>query len=414
MTSTVEAYTPVDSALAQVLAKLKVHRAGETLPPRLAFGRVCAKDVLAPRDIPEYPTAHWDGYATNSADLRGAGAGKAVSLKVVGAAPPGERPKVPISKGEAFQVATGAGLPPGADTVVPRESAEVRGDEVTVAAPSPPGSHVYGAGEDLRKGDPIARRGRVIRAQDVGLLIATGQRKVEVWRRPKVSVLATGSELTDPDRPARGKVVNSHSPVFLRLCESLGCEPVDAGIARDDRGALTRKLRGALRGSDVVLPLGGTSVGEWEYVGGALEGLGPEVLVHGVKMDRGRVAGVSVVRGKPLVMMPGPIQGAMNAFLLIGVPIIEALSGTRDRGFEVTCTLDGTWEARRRYADFKKVAYVKVGRGPPATAGLLQAETESMKLLADADGYVVVPENVTRMEPGDRVTVRLLPGFSFA
>jgi molybdopterin molybdotransferase len=413
LTPSVEAYTKVDFALAQVLAAIRNRKVAETLPPWLAFGRVSAEDVLAASDIPEYPTAHWDGYAAISADLEGAGEGKLVSLRVVGAASPGERPRISISHGTAFQVATGAGLPSSADTVVPRESVEVKGGHIVVKERSPPGNHIYRAGEDLRKGAAIVQKGRALRAQDVGLLIATGNRKVKVWSRPMVSVLATGSELAAASRPERGKVVNSHSPVFLNLCERLGCEPVDEGIVKDDRTALSKKLRAALARSDLLLTLGGTSAGERDYVTAAITGLRPQVLVHGIKMDRGRVAGISVVKGKPIVMMPGPIQGAVNAFLLLALPVIEVLSGTRGKESELLCSFGGTWEARRKYADFRKVVYVRLSGGPRPTAEPLLAETESMKMLSDADGYIVVPESVTRMEDGVMVPVKMLPGFSF-
>lgn len=414
MSPSEESYTLVDGALAEALAKVKIHRSAESVPSRLAFGRVSAEDVLALDDVPEYPTAHWDGYAVVSDDLAGAGAETPVSLKVIGAVGPGSRAKESLGRGEAVRVATGAGLPSGADSVLPKESAEVHGGQVIVKEPSQPGSHVYGAGEDLRKGDAIVTAGQVLRAQDVGELISTAHLKVKVWKKPRVSVLATGSELVSERRPKKGKVVNSHTPVFLRLCEAFGCASVDLGIAKDERGVIAGRLRRALADSDLVLTLGGTSVGERDYLASAIEGMRPDVLVHRVKMDRGRVAGVAVVRGKPLVMMPGPIQGAMNAFLLLAVPMIEVLSGTEERQSEVLCTFRGEWRARSRYADFRKVVYVRLERGTEMTASPLLAETESMKVLTEADGCIVVPENVTRIEAGEKVSVRLVPGFSFA
>ena len=385
----------------------------EVLDPQLAFARVSAEEVLAPKDIPEFPTAHWDGYAVISEDLAGAGKDP-VSLRVVGAAGPGTRAEIAITRGEAYQVATGAGLPSGADSVVPKESVEVRGDMVIVKESLRPGSHVYRKGEDLRKGEILLRKGRVIRAQDVGELIAAGYRHIKVWRKPKVSVLATGSELVDASRPKGGRVVNSHSPVFMRLCEALGCIPVDMGIAKDDRAEITAMLRRALAKSDFVLTLGGTSLGDRDYITEAVGAMRPEVLVHRLKMDRGRVAGIAVVRGKAIVMMPGPIQGAMNAFVLLAVPIIEALSGTEERQSEILCTFRGEWKARSGYECFRKVVYVRVDRAAEMTASPLLAETESMRVLTEADGFIVVPENVTKLEAGERVAVRLVPGFSFA
>jgi molybdenum cofactor synthesis domain-containing protein len=297
--------------------------------------------------------------------------------------------------------------------VVPVESVRVDGGLVRVTGPVTRGSHVYRPGDDVKKGQVLLRRGQTIRAQDVGLLVSLGFRRAKVWRKARVSIVATGSELTSPTRPKAGKVVNSHSPLFVSLLAELGCVPVDLGIAEDDTGRIARSIRHGLSRSDLVLTLGGTSAGRHDQVEQALAGLDPDLLIHGIKMDRGRVSGVSIVKGKPVLMLPGPIQGAMNALLLLGLPIIEAISGAQGRGTEVPCVFSRAWEARERYADFRKVVYVKRGGGPELTANPLDAETESMKLLAEADAYAVIPENVTRIEQGDKVMVRLLPGFSF-
>lgn len=414
MSPAVEQYTPVDTALTQVLARVRPDRSAESLPSQLAYGRASAENVLAPADVPAHPTSHWDGYAVISADLSEASDSAPVSLKLTGSARPGASRRLAIGRGETVQVATGALLPSGADSVVPIESVETSGGRITVRRPSDAGSHVYKAGEDVKRGEAVLRKGQTIRAQDAGLLVALGIRKTKVWRKRRVSLIATGSELTDAARPRAGKVVNSHTPLFMRLVEELGCTAVDMGIVRDSAGDVSRRTKAALAKSDLVLTLGGTSAGKHDYVASSVASLHPDLLIHGIKMDRGRVSGAAVVRGKPILLMPGPIQGAMNAFLLLGIPIIEVLSGTTSKVTEIPCTFSEGWDARRRYSDFRKVVYVKLEGGPQLTAKPLEAETESMKLLAEADGYAVIPENVTRIDPGGRVMVRLLPGFSYA
>jgi len=186
------------------------------------------------------------------------------------------------------------------------------------------------------------------------------------------------------------------------------------GIIADRPRALSMALRKALASSDMVLTLGGTSAGGRDYIFSAVSSLQPEVAIHGIKMDRGRVTGIASVRGTPILMMPGPIQAAMNAFLLLGLPLMEKLSRRKNSEFEVPCVLSERWEARRRFSDFRKVFYVKLRKKPQLVAVPLLAETESIKVLAEADGYVVVPENVKRIRSGGPVTVRLLPGFSFS
>jgi len=147
---------------------------------------------------------------------------------------------------------------------------------------------------------------------------------------------------------------------------------------------------------------------------GAVSSLRPDTLVHGLRLDRGRVTGIASVKGKPILMLPGPIQAAANAFLVVGVPIIRELGGSREAGLSVPCVLGSPWVARRRFSDFQKVVYVKLRAGPLAVAEPIAGETESMKLLSDADGYFLVPENVRMLEKGDYVDVQLVPGFSFA
>ena len=158
---------------------------------------------------------------------------------------------------------------------------------------------------------------------------------------------------------------------------------------------------------------GGTSVGRADLVGEAVRSLVPDVFVHGIKMDRGRVAGIAVVEGKPVLMMPGPIQGAMNAFILLGARVIGWLQGGERMGVEVSCPLEGQWEARKRFSHFRKVLYVKLVPGDRTSARPLAGDTESIKVLCEADGYVIVPEEVARLAEGSVVRVNLLPGFSF-
>ena len=410
----VSGYTDVDEALKLVLAHVHKRRRFELIPTLQSYGRVLSAEVTAPEDVPSASTSHMDGYAVISRDVTGAAPSRPVVLKMIDVTGPGRRSRLVLRHGDAIQVATGAMLPAGADAVVPVESADVSGREVSVRSAVGPEEHVYRAGQDIRSGELVLQAGHRIRAQDVGILVALGFRKVAVTRIPRVSVMATGSELTPASRPRRGKKVESHSLVFLRLAEALGCEGIDTGLVRDDRHALLTALRGALSNSDFVVTLGGTSAGEHDLVVSAVSGLRPDVLVHGLKLDRGRVTGLASVVGRPILMLPGPIQAAANAFLVVGVPIIGALSGSKETGLSVHCVLGAPWEARKRFTDFQKVVYVRLKPGAKGVAEPIAGETESMKILSDADGYFVVPQNVSRLEAGDRVEVKLVSGFSFS
>ena len=414
MAPVVDSYTTVDDALGLVLARVRKHRRTDLVPVAQSYGRVLSADVTAPKDVPPSSTSHMDGYAVNSADIKDATSSRPVVLRVVDATGPGSRSKVPLQGGDAIRVATGAMLPAGSDAVVPIESVDVEGKEVRVNSAVRPGEHVYKAGQDIRRGEVVLAAGRRIRAQDVGTLVALGLRKIAVRRRVRVAVMATGNELTPAGIPRKGKTVESHSIVFLRLVEAMGCVGIDVGIARDEEKLLRAALRSALSAADFVVTLGGTSAGERDLVVSAVSGLRPDELVHGLKLDRGRVTGLASVGGKPILMLPGPIQAAANAFLVVGIPIIGALSGSKETNLSIPCVLGATWEARKRFSDFQKVVYVRLKPGPPAVAEPIAGETESMKVLSDADGYFIVKQDTSRLEEGDRVQVMLVPGFSFS
>jgi molybdenum cofactor synthesis domain-containing protein len=412
MASRIEDYEGVDKVLREVLAKTRVKRETEGVPSRQSYGRVAAKDILSPSDVPNQATSHMDGFAVLSDDLKGASQAAPVELRIVGEIGPVSRSGLKIGHGEAARVATGAPLPEGADTVVQAEQATVKGKRVSVGFAPYKGRWVFSRGHDLRKGAVVLRKGQRIRAQDVGRFLSLGFSRVWVYRKPMVAILASGSELTD-STPKKGQIRNSHSPIFIELVRVLGCNPVDEGIAKDVPNQVSSKLRQALRRSDFVLTLGGTSVGRRDVVGKAVSRLHPDVSYHGIRMDRGRVAGFAAVKGKPVLMMPGPIQGAMNAFLLFGVPTIDLLTGATGSLLSVSARMKSEWKARDRFSGFTKVLYVGLQGERWDVAEPVVGDTESMSVLTKANGFVVVPEEVTKIQVGERVEVRLMPGFSF-
>jgi molybdopterin molybdotransferase len=410
----IEDYAGVDEVIGALRREVRVIKRVASVAPFEAFGRVSAREVVASRDVPPFDTSHMDGFAVRWQDVAGQEGGERRKFRIVGTSSLGARPPEVIGRIEAVRVSTGSKLPVGADTVVPLEDARVTGSVLTVEGRVKPGQFVYRSGEDVKRGERIIRRGHVLRAQDVARLISLGVMEVSVFERPRVAVIATGSELTNSPRPKPWQVVNSHGPMFVRLVERAGCLPVDMGIVPDSSDELERTLREALRSCDAVLTTGGTSVGERDITESAISSLSPSVLYHGVRMDRGRVTGVAVVKGKPIVFMPGPVQGAMNAYALFALPVMRRLSGCAEEELTVTARLSEGWEARRRFSNFTKVLYVSLEmRRDGLAARPVVGETESMRVLTDSDGLVVVPESITKIERGAEVKVTLLPGFSF-
>ena len=388
----------------------------ETVDSRNAYGRVAAVNVTSPTDVPDRPRSHMDGYALLASDLRGASPRSPRVLRLKGRERSGARTGQ-IRSGEVMWVATGEYLPSGADSVTPVEETEMVGRKVAFRTERKKGDFCYKVGSDIVKGYQATADGRTIRAQDLGMLILLGVSRLEVYSKPRIGLVATGSELTSSTQERdKSKVRESHIPIFENLIRENGGEPVNFGIFPDDVERIASALEHALRTSRLVLTLGGTSLGERDLVEQALRMIDRKSrIIHGIRMDRGRVAGVAEVKGRPVLMLPGPVQAAMNAFVLMGIPSIWWLSGRKSTARGVSATLMEDWVARRRFENFTKVVYVRLARGRQGfEAHPVLKDTESMSVLTDSNGYVVVPERTKSLQAGAQVQVKLLSGFSYA
>ena len=413
-------YTPLKVAIEALSREVAYKPESEYVKVRDSYERVLASDLLATDDLPRRATAHFDGFALSSADTATATKESPAVLAVSDdETRVGVVPKKALRLGGASKVATGGYLPTGADAVVAIEDVSTRGKRLYVPHPVAPGEHVYPKGADVRRGERVLSAGRTLMGQDLVLMTSLRCSKVAVFKKPRVGIIPTGSELTPRiENPPKGRVVESHSLLLARLAEEAGGLATTMPIVRDERRALTRAIREAFRGNDVVFTLAGSSVGEPDLVSSAIESLGSAtLLVHGVRIHRGRVMGVAVVSGKPLVIHPGPIQGALNAFILFGYPLIRHHLG---KGFEqppsISLTTGGSWEATGRFKDFDQVVYLKLIRDSAASGGFVaipsSAETEKASFLTSRNAYALLRGENARLEKGQFVDAHLLPGFS--
>ncbi len=412
-----ERYVSVPEALRWVTRRIRAEPRMEVIGARETYGRVLAQDVEAEHDDPPHDTSHMDGYAIRARDVATATKGRPTVLTLEGETKLGTSTQITISGGEAVRVSTGGALPRGADAIVPVEWAITKQDAILVDRLIPTGHFVYRAGTDFRAGRRVFGKGAVMRAQDVGILIHLGRAHVSVFRRPRVAIIATGNELTDDiGSKSEALVRNSHSQIFARLVTESGGKPEDMGIVRDNEDEISGKISGAWKNAELVLTLGGTSLGRLDLVERAIRRfVSSEEIIHGIRMDRGRVAGLAVIRGKPIIMMPGPVQGALNAFILFGLPLLRIFSGQTSRPHTFRAVLSEDWEARKRFANFTKVVYVRVKPTPSGLQAVpVVGDTESMTVLSDSNAFMVVPEVRTKIGKGEVVDVNLLPGFSYA
>src|SRR2546422_6884521 len=409
-------YASVGFALETVSRLTKSKLPVETVKTKNSYGRIVSQNILSPINVPDKQRSHMDGYAVAASSLTGASSHSPRVLPLIGGLGFAHHRRRRLSRGQTTGIVTGGELPVGADAVVPVEDAKRAGGKIYFSKEVQKGEFCFPIGVDVKKGTVVIHGGTAVRAQDMGMLALLGIREVRVFARPRVAIIATGNELVDSfDVSDPQRVRESHSPIFENLIRELGGVTSSREIVRDDLGLMSRAVERALGSSDIVLTLGGTSLGEADLVEQTLRRISRKSrIIHGIKMDRGRVAGVAAVRGKPVVMLPGPVQGAMNAFLLLALPLILRIASGADSSAFVRARLSTGWKARKKFQGFTKVLYVRLERkGEGLLARPIVGDTESISVLTDSNGFVVVPEGIRELWPGEEVSVRLLPGFSY-
>ncbi|MGN6822110.1 MAG: molybdopterin molybdotransferase MoeA, partial [Candidatus Nitrosocosmicus sp.] len=333
----------------------------------------------------------------------------------------GEQSTYDLKPGEAFRIHTGGFLPHKADAVIPIENTtQNNDDEIILIDPTPRGNFVYQAGSDIKRGTKVLSKGQILRAQDMTLLANLKFISVPVFQKPKVAIIPTGSELTDNLNEYKNnnfkKIINTNGPLISFITGEIGAIPYSFPVTEDNVDSLRTKLKLALEESDIVVTIGGTSIGKHDLVAESINSIGkPGVVVHGVRLDRGRVSGLGVINEKPVVMLPGPIQGTLNAFIVFARPLIRSFQGLPQKSnLSVIAIISDNWTARKKFINFKKIVYVKVYTHNNNLVVIPYiGETESISLLTKCNGYIEVPEDTMEIKAGEKVLVNLLPGFSF-
>jgi molybdopterin molybdotransferase len=401
-----EGLVPVDEARERVLSRVKPLQPLE-LPLTEAYGCVLAEDVKAERDIPEFASSAMDGFAVRSSEVARATTASPVELKIVGRALIGERPEGTVGGGEAFQIATGAPVPAGADTIVPIENCEVKGGLVRILAGSPEGKHVRPTGEDARSGETLVPAGRRIQAPELGLLATAGVSHPTVHPRPRVVVLSTGDELVAPaQRPEYGQVRDSNAYTLFGALREAGAVPILAGVVRDDVDAFKETVFSHLVQADAFVSSGGVSVGERDVVKAAFFRRG-DVEFYRVAMQPGMPQGFGEVEGKPYFGLPGNPVSVFVSFEVFIRPALMKMAGRRQLFRpQVTARLEEPVSGPRGKTQFARVRVRRTREGWSAapTGG---RGSNLISTVARANGLAIVPAGVETASAGDEVQVLL-------
>ena len=374
----------------------------ETVALFEAEGRVASADVQSRIEVPPFARSAMDGYAVTSRDLAAAGSDRPVRLRIVDRIYTGQVPRTKVEAGAAIEIATGAPLPDGADAVVMVEETRRAGDsEVEVLAPVTAGQNIGRRGADISSGDLVVRFGDHLNASRIGALAAIGSTSVQVFARPRVAVLSTGNEVIDPgerlagaqifdvNRFTLGAVVNMHGGIAVPRPPVP--DTMDAHIAALDQCS----------SADILIFSGGSSVGDRDLIVDLVAARGSMVF-HGIAVKPGKPTAFALVDGKPFFGMPGnPTSCLSNAYILL-VPFLRATARLplyAPRTIRLPLGAGIVSQAGRH--QFFTVR-MRDGMAYPAFKG-----SGEITSLSQADGYIEIPADQSRVEEGSEVTVTL-------
>jgi molybdopterin molybdotransferase len=308
----------------------------EVLDLLAASGRILADQVTSQLDFPHWDNSAMDGYAVRFEDVQACSPEQPVVLEIVEEIPAGYQPQREILPGQTARILTGSMMPVGADTVVIQEQTQRAGDRVTIlAAPESPQAFVRHQAAFYQAGTPLLAAGLRLQAPEIAILAAAQCTQVTVYRRPRVAILSTGSELVAPDQPLQpGQIVDSNQYALIALVAQMGAEPIPLGIVPDHPEALHTAIAQAIATADMVLSSGGVSVGDYDYVDQVLADLGAEIHMRAVAVKPGKPLTVATFSGgsqpqHPVLYfgLPGNPVSALVSFWRFVQPALRKLSG---------------------------------------------------------------------------------------
>lgn len=376
----------VEEALLRVLEGVATLPA-EEIPIDAAHGRVLAATLASRRTQPPADLSSMDGYAVLAADI----AEIPARLRLIGESAAGRPFQGNMKAGETVRIFTGAIMPPGGDQVVPQENITRDGDDVTINT-LPKGKFVRRQGFDFKAGQVMLEAGRRLNARDIGLAAAMDHAKLMATRKPRVAIIATGDELVEPGGgDAPDKIVASNPVALAALIRQEGGEPVTLGIFPDRLDAIGGAIRSARNlDIDILLTIGGASVGDHDLIVPALTQEGFNIAFHRMAMRPGRPMLLGLSDNLRVIGLPGnPVSAFVCAFLFL-VPLLRKLQGRNDALPQTESALLGrAVDANDHRQDFLRAKFTRRGDGQLVATPFKLQDSSMQAVLHAADGLVV-------------------------
>jgi len=393
-------YAPVDQAVELLAGRFRISPDIEILDLDSLLGRISAEDVVAPIDVPPQNRSAVDGYAVCSSGLSSASPNNPIPLRL-------KREKSEeISCDEATPISTGDPLPQGADAVVMLEDAEVEQEILYVMKGVSKYENVSRRGEDFEAGAVVIKRGTPLRPWHIASLSALNIAEAKAFRKLRVGIIATGSEVSEPG--GEGFVFDSTSKLLASYLRELGYFEVRRyGIVKDDVEAISSAISEVARREDAIITTGGTGPGSRDLCVKALQKAGGDIIIRGMAMRPGRPTSVGELRGKPVFLLSGYPVAAFVGLRFIFIPFIEKALGIREQRLRyVFAELSSRVFGEAGLESFIRVRLSECGERLCAEPILLRGSGILSSLLSSG-GFLRIPRNVEGYEAGEIVRVEL-------
>jgi molybdopterin molybdotransferase len=394
----------VEEALERIAASFQPLPA-ETVGLENAAGRVLAETAIAQVTQPPADLSAMDGYAIRFADVPSV----PTSLRVVGEAPAGSAYAATLKVGEAVRIFTGGPVPAGADTIVIQENTKAENGLVTVLEPPQQNRHIRRAGLDFKAGLSSLPAGIMLSPRHLALLAGMNLPRVAVHRRPRIGLLATGNELVLPGQtPGPNQIVASSGYGLAAMIERWGGAPVSLGIVRDDTAAIVQALRGA-QDCDLLVTLGGASVGDHDLVQAALKQAGGSLDFWKIAMRPGKPLMFGHMGVLPLLGLPGnPVSALVCALLFLRASVLK-MTGRSDIALPLTMAKAGApLPANDQRQDYVRAGIVRDGTGGLTATAFKTQDSSMVSLLAQSGALIIRRPHAPAVAAGDPVEILLL------
>lgn len=367
---------------------------------------VLAEDIKSDINYPPFTRSKMDGLAVHADELNQASSSNPVILDILETVQAGRMPSFKIKRGDTAKVMTGAPLPEGADAVVPFEEVSLVGSRAFFTGKIRPGQYLSFEGEELKKGQVVLKRGKVIGPGEMAALALSGKSEVKVYRRPQAGILVTGEEISCPGielDPAKIRDTNSY--MLAGLVKRAGGVPVLLGTAGDKKDEIVNIINNCLPKLDIIITTGGTASGEYDLTEGAFQSAGAEIFFRGVAMKPGNYAITAGKEGRYLFGLSGRPSAAFVSFEKLVRPLLWHMMGAESEWeIETMACLNGSIEGNfpeDRY--YKAYSYIYEGNSFAA-----QLRGSGMLSITEVNSLVYIPKGKGPFRQGDKVQVQLL------